>query len=211
VVMLNVKRSAGDSRLEARCKMKIDQERWDSRYRTQRFVLGKEASPFLRRNIHHLPTGKALDIATGEGRNAVFLARYGCEVDAVDISRVGLAKARGLAKQAGVKIHLCLADLDRFLIPEEHYDLIADFYFLSRRLIPKIRKGLRKGGKVIFETYLIEQRDLATGGPRDRKYFLKHNELLKLFRGFRILIYREGVFKEGGKKRAIASLIAEKP
>ena len=191
--------------------MKSDQERWDRRYRTGRFVLGKKANPFLRRNIRHLPKGRALDLATGEGRNAVFLAQHGCEVDAVDISRIGLAEARRLATRAGVKIHPRLADLDRFLIPEEHYDLIADFYFLSRRLIPKIKKGLRQGGKVIFETYLIDQRDLATGGPRDPKYFLKHNELLRLFRGFRILIYREGVFREGGKQRAIASLIAEKP
>lgn len=191
--------------------MKTDQERWDRRYRARKFVLGKEANLFLRRHIRHLPRGKALDIATGEGRNAVFLAQHGFEVDAVDISSIGLAKAKRLAKKVGVKIHPCLADLDRFLIPEKHYDLIADFYFLSRRLIPKIKKGLRKGGRVIFETYLIDQRELATGGPRDPKYFLKHNELLRLFKGFRILIYREGIFKERGKKRAVASLIAEKP
>jgi SAM-dependent methyltransferase len=191
--------------------MKTDQERWDRRYRARKFVLGEEANLFLKRYIRRLPQGKALDIAAGEGKNAVFLARHGFEVDAVDISPTGLAKAKRLAKQAGVRIHPLLADLDHFLIPEERYDLIADFYFLSRRLIPKIRKGLRTGGKVIFETYLIDQRDLGTRGPRDSKYFLKHNELLRLFKGFRILIYREGIFEEHGKKRAIASLIAEKP
>jgi len=191
--------------------MKTDQERWDKRYRARESVPGKEANLFLRRYIRHLPKGKALDIAAGEGRNAVFLAQHGFEVDAVDISPIALANAKRLAKQAGVKIRPCLADLDRFLIAEEHYDLIADFYFLSRRLISRIKKGLRKGGKVIFETYLIDQRDLGTGGPRDPKYFLKHNELLRLFKGFRILIYREGIFKEHGKRRAIASLIAEKP
>ncbi len=190
--------------------MKADRERWDQRYRTAPLVLGKKANLFLRRNIRLLPRGRALDLATGGGRNAVFLAQHGFEVDAVDISPIGLAKARRLAAQVGVKIHPCLADLDRFPIPEERYDLIADFYFLSRRLIPKIKKGLRRRGKVIFETFLIDQRDLAPGGPRDPKYFLKHNELLSLFRGFRILIYREGVFREGGKQRAIASLIAEK-
>jgi tellurite methyltransferase len=190
--------------------MKKDQKRWDRRYRGRKFALGRDANLFLRRHIRRLPKGRALDIATGEGRNAVFLAQYGCVVDAVDISPIGLAKATKLAKEVGVKIHPYLADLDRYLIPEEHYDLIADFYFLSRRLIPRIKKGLRKGGKIIFETYLIDQRDLATGGPRDPKYFLKHNELLRLFRGFRILIYREGIFREHGKRRAIASLIAEK-
>lgn len=201
----------GDSLLRMEYRMKTDQERWDRRYRARKFVLGGEANLFLRRHIRHLSSGRALDIAAGEGRNSVFLARHGFEVDAVDISPIGLAKAKRLAKQAGVKIRPCLADLDRFLIPEEHYDLIADFYFLSRRLISRIKKGLRKGGKVIFETYLIDQRDLGTGGPRDPKYFLKHNELLRLFKGFRILIYREGIFREHGKRRAIASLIAEKP
>jgi tellurite methyltransferase len=210
MIMLDIEGSLKNSWLETGYDMKADQKRWDRRYRARTFVLGKEANPFLKKHIRLLPRGRALDIAAGEGRNAVFLAHHGCEVDAVDISHIGLTKARQLAKQAGVEIHPCLADLDRFLIPEEHYDLIADFYFLSRRLIPKLKKGLRTGGMVIFETYLIDQRDLATGGPRDPRYFLKHNELLRLFKGFRILIYREGIFKEHGKRRAIASLIAQK-
>jgi tellurite methyltransferase len=69
---------------------------------------------------------------------------------------------------------------------------------------------LKKGGRVIFETYVVDQRDLRTGGPRHLKYFLKHNELLRLLKGFRILLYREGIFREGGRKKAVASLIAEK-
>src|SRR4030042_4518712 len=82
-------------------KMKPDQMRWDKRFKGREFAFGKEANPFLRRHIGLLPTGKALDIATGEGRNAVFLARYGFDVDAVDISKTGLKKARNLAKEAG--------------------------------------------------------------------------------------------------------------
>ena len=157
-----------------------------------------------------LPKGKALDIATGEGKNAVFLAQHGFDVDAVDISEMGLEKARRLAKGMNVKINTILADLDSYQIEEEHYDLISNFYFLKRRLIPKIRRGLKKGARVIFETYILEHRNLKTTGPKDPKYFLKPNELLKLFKGFRILFYREGIFKEGGKRKAIASLIAEK-
>ena len=63
---------------------------------------------------------------------------------------------------------------------------------------------------VIFETYLLEQRALSTAGPKNPKYFLKPNELLKLFRDFRILFYREGIFKEDARRKAIASLIAQK-
>ncbi len=81
--------------------MKADQERWDAIFAEKKFALGRRANPFLRRHVNFLPKGIALDLATGEGRNAVFLALQGLEVDAVDISKVGLSKARILAKDAG--------------------------------------------------------------------------------------------------------------
>jgi SAM-dependent methyltransferase len=190
--------------------LKSDQKRWDERFKGREFAFGKEANPFLRRYIRLLPKGKALDIATGEGRNAVFLAQHGFDVDAVDISERGLNKARKLAHEMGVKIHTVLSDLDTYQIDEERYDLIADFYFLRRSLIPKMKKGLKRGGRIIFETYILEHRNLDTSGPKQAKYFLKANELLRFFQGFRILFYREGIYEEGGRRKAIASLIAEK-
>lgn len=190
--------------------LKSDQQRWDERFRKEGFSLGKQANSFLRKNLHLLPGGKALDIAAGEGRNAVCLALHGCDVDAVDLSPVGLKKARTFAKEMGVRIHTLVADLDTFEIEKERYDLIANFYYLSRNLVPKMKKGLKKGGRVIFETYIVDQRDLHSGGPRHLKYFLKHSELLRLFKEFRILHYREGIFREGGRRKAVASLIAEK-
>lgn len=191
-------------------KMRSDQKRWDERFGREEFAFGKKANPFLKRHLALFTRGKALDIAAGEGRNAVFLSQHGFDVDAVDISKMGLIKARKLAEEMGVKIHTVCTDLDTYPIKREQYDLIANFYFLKRSLIPKIKKGLKKGGKVIFETYILEHRNIATSGPKQAKYFLRPNELLKLFDGFRILRYREGIFKEGGRKKAIASLIAEK-
>ena len=190
--------------------MKADQKRWNERFKRKEFALGKEPNPFLKKYIHLLPKGKALDIASGEGRNAVLLAQQGFEVDAVDISGKGLKKAQKLAREQGVKIKTFLVDLDQYQIEKERYDLIANFYFLKRRFIPKIKKGIKKGGKVIFETYILEHRTLGAGGPKQAKYFLKPNELLRLFKDFRIQLYREGIFKEGGRKKAVASLIAEK-
>jgi SAM-dependent methyltransferase len=190
--------------------MKADQKRWNDRFGRKEFAFGKEPNPFLKTHVRLLPKGKALDIASGEGRNAVFLAQNGFEVDALDISDRGLKKAQRLAREKRVKINTFLVDLDQHPIGKERYDLIANFYFLRRRLIPRIKKGLKKGGKVIFETYLLEHRKLGTGGPKQAKYFLKPNELLGLFKDFRILFYREGIFREGGRKKAVASLIAEK-
>lgn len=190
--------------------MKSDQKRWDERFKGKEFAFGKEPNPFLKKHIRLLPKGKALDIAAGEGRNAIFLAQQGFDMDALDISEVGLKKAQILAGEFGVKINILFADLNTYQIEKEKYDLIANFYFLRRSLIPKIKKGLKKGGRVIFETYILEQRNIGTEGPKDPKYFLKPNELLRLFKDFRILFYREGIFKEGGRRKAVASLIAEK-
>ena len=190
--------------------MKTDQKRWDKRFGKKEFALGKEPNLFLKKHIHLFPKGKALDMATGEGRNAVFLAQHGFEVDAVDISEKGLKKTRKLAREKAVKVNALLVDLDHYQIEKDRYDLIANFYFLKRRLIPKIRNGLNKGGKVIFETYLLEHRTLGTGGPKQAKFFLKPNELLRFFKNFRILFYREGIFREGGRRKAVASLIAQK-
>jgi len=190
--------------------MKADQKRWNERFGRREFALGKEPNPFLKKHIHLFTKGRALDIAAGEGRNAILLAQHGFEVDAVDISSMGLKKTRKLAREKGVKINTFLVDLDQYPIEKERYDLIANFNFLKRRLIPRIKKGLKIEGRVIFETYLLEHRTLGAGGPKQAKYFLKPNELLRLFKDFRILFYREGIFREGGKKKAVASLIAEK-
>lgn len=190
--------------------MKSDQERWDRKYRGKELACGRNPNPFLKRHLGLLGKGTALDLAAGEGKNAVFLAKRGWKVEAVDISPVGLRKARKLAKEAGVKINFLRADLDTHPIAKGKYDLISVLYFWDRRLIPRIKKGLKKGGRVLFESYTLETLLLGLDGPREAGYLLKSNELLNLFRDFRVLFYREGVFREQGKKKAIASLIAEK-
>ena len=113
-------------------------------------------------------------------------------------------------KARGARIKAIAADLDAYRLLPGRYDLVLNFYFLDRRLIPRIKRGLKKGGIVVFETYTAEQKKIGTGGAGQSHYVLKPNELLHLFRGFHVLFYREGVFREGGKRRAIASLIAQK-
>ncbi len=190
--------------------MKEDQIRWNKRYRGKEFDPHPGANTVLKKYIRLFPKGKAFDVAAGEGRNAVFLAEHGFQAEAVDISPVAIARARKLARARGVKVKAVVADLDIYRIPSEKYDVILNFYFLDRRLIPRIKKGLKKGGMVVFETYTVEQKKLGTGGPGQTQYLLKPNELLRLFRGFHVLFYREGIFREGGKRRAIAGLIAQK-
>jgi SAM-dependent methyltransferase len=190
--------------------MKEDQMRWDQKYRERKPDFDQGANSILKKYLRFLPKGKALDLASGEGRNAVFLAKHGFEAEAVDISPIAMSRVRKSARARGVTIKAVAADLDTYPILPGQYDVILNFYFLDRRLIPRIKEGLKKGGMVVFETYTAEQKKLGTGGPGQDKYVLKPNELLRLFQGFHVLFYREGVFREGGKRRAIASLIAQK-
>ena len=120
--------------------------KWDKKYRRDGFVCGKEPSRFLRDNIHLLSKGRVLDIAAGEGRNAVFFAKHGFQVDAIDISEIGLKKAIRLAGEEGILIKTIQTDLESYRIEENRYDVIANFYYLQRGLIPQIKKGLKNGG-----------------------------------------------------------------
>ncbi|HEX3073755.1 MAG TPA: methyltransferase domain-containing protein [Ignavibacteriales bacterium] len=162
-------------------------------------------SPFLVENIDLLPRGRALDIAMGFGRNSVYLAKMGFTVEGVDISSEAVRQARELARQNSVTIQALEVDLEKdHYIQPENYDVIICFNYLQRSLFPLIKAGLKAGGVIVYETFIIDQARL--GHPRNPDYLLHYNELLNLFRDFRCLRYREGLID--GK--AIAGLIAEK-
>lgn len=161
---------------------------------------------FLVDNIALLPKGRAIDIAMGAGRNAIYLAKMGFKVEGIDISEEAIDATRQWAQRAGIIVKAQITDLEsRPHIQEEAYDVIICFNYLQRSLIPHIKNGLRCGGMVVYETYITDQAQF--GKPTNPDYLLRHNELLDMFREFRCLRYREGVF-EG--PRAIASIIAEK-
>ena len=180
---------------------------WDKRYETEAYIFGKEPVEFLREHIDLLPRGKALDIAMGEGRNAVFLAKNGFDVDGCDISEIAIRKAQELAKENNVKIHAFVEDLETYKLPKEAYDVIACFYYLQRDLVPQMKEALKPGGMIIYETYTIENWDRGLEGPKNKDYLLKSNELLNLFKDLKIIYYRELVLNN---KKAIASLIVKK-
>ena len=186
-----------------------DKLKWDKKYRGDGFLCGKEPSRFLTDNIHLLTKGRVLDVAAGEGRNSVFFAKHGFQVDSIDISEMGLKKAIRLAEEEGVKIKVIKTDLENYQIEKNTYDVIANFYYLHRDLIPQIIKGLKNGGAVIFESYLVDQNELPSG-PKNPDHLLEHNELLDLFKDFRVILYREGIYCERDIKKAIASIIAIK-
>ncbi len=186
-----------------------DKDRWNKRYNTGEYLYGREPLKFLKEKLNILVRGKALVLAMGEGRNAVFLAGNGYDVDGCDISEKAVEKTRLFSQESGVALNAFVADLEEYKIPVNTYDLITCFYYTQRNLIPQIKEGLRKGGMVMIETYSIDQLEYGKDapGPKNPAYLLKHNELLDSFRDFRILFYREGEIAE---HKSVVSLIAEK-
>jgi 2-polyprenyl-3-methyl-5-hydroxy-6-metoxy-1,4-benzoquinol methylase len=187
-----------------------DRERWDRRHAEKPGA--EEPSDFLTEvfysNHWNAPRGKALDLATGAGRNAIFVADQGFEVLGIDISPVALAEAQRRAAARSLSITWQQADLEAVELPANCYDLVLNFNYLQRSLVPQIKAALKPGGWVIFETYLTEQQTL--GHPKNPDYLLSPNELLGLFRDFRVLYYREGRFAHRGESAFLAGILAQK-
>jgi len=165
-----------------------------------------EPAQFLVENVGILPKGRVLDLAMGNGRNTIYLSKLGFDVEGIDISFEAVNAASELSQRAGVTTKTQVADLEKYGVGKETYDVIICFNYLQRSLIPQIKDGLVKGGMVVYETYIVDQTQF--GKPNNPDYLLWHNELLNMFSDFRCLRYREGIF-EG--PRAIASIIAQKP
>lgn len=187
-----------------------DRQRWDRQHVVEHEPL--EAASFLRQVFDmgswRMPPGHALDIATGRGRNAIFLAQRGFTVEAIDISAVALAEAQRRAAEKNVRVAFRQADLDHIEFPVAFYDLVVNINFLQRSLVPKLKKALKIGGRVVFETYLIDQQTI--GQPKNPAYLLQHGELLGLFSKFRVFYYREGKIADAGKDAYRAGLFGEK-
>jgi SAM-dependent methyltransferase len=187
-----------------------DQIRWDKQHESTHG--SAEPSSFLGEiftaEAWPIPRGRALDIACGKGRNALFLAEHGFDVVAVDISPVALEEGRRRAAKKNLSLAWHHADLEQMQLSEGAYDLVVNFNYLQRSLIPQIKAALKLGGTVIFETYLIDQP--AIGHPKNPAYLLEHNELLNFFRDFRVLYYREGQFAEHGERAFRAGIFAQK-
>jgi hypothetical protein len=183
-----------------------DRGAWDKTYNRKDYVFGKEPARFLVDHVKMLPMGRALDIAMGEGRHAVYLAKKGFQVEGVDISSVGLRKAQKLAAENGVKIKTINADLNKYRIRPNTYTVILNFYYLQRSLFPQIIAGLKKGGVLVFETNTTEQLKNPNGKDFEREYLLEPGELKRVFSELEILHYSE----TNDGKNAVASLIARK-
>lgn len=162
--------------------METDRIKWNQRFESEDSFLGRRPSPFLLREIERIktlaPGRRALDIASGEGRNSIFLAQHGFEVTGLDISDVGIAKAQQRAQEAGVAVDFRLVDLEGYQIGET-YDLIINFNFLLRELIPQEYAALAPGGIFILDT-IMSSAEIVVDHTAD--YLLQPGELVRIFK-----------------------------
>jgi SAM-dependent methyltransferase len=142
---------------------------WDERYSAEEYVYGTNPNNFLEANVSSIPKGKVLSLAEGEGRNAVFLAKQGYSVTAVDSSLVGLDKARKLAEENGVIVEFIHSDLAEYDLGENKWDGIVSIFCplpssIRKQLYKKVEAALKRNGVFLLEAYTPAQLKYGTGG-----------------------------------------------
>ena len=173
---------------------------WDKRYKEEGFAYGTEANDFLKSEFSRIPKGgRVLCLAEGEGRNAVFLARQGYAVTAVDQSSVGLEKAKKLASKNKVEISTIVTDLRDYDLGNECWDGIVSISAhvppeLRTKLHNQVANSLKKGGVFILEAYTerqIEMRGIGGPPPSSKEMFMSLNLLQLELKSLDFIIGRE--------------------
>ena len=187
---------------------------WDQRYSAPDFANGDQPNDFLAAYVHAIPEGPVLDLGSGEGRNAVFLAQRGYAVTAADQSEVGLQKAERLAAERGVRIATVQTDLGEFVIQPDHWaGIVSIFCHLPRALrsslYPALVRGLRVGGVLLMEAYTPAQIGRGTGGPSDPDWMMSLDRLRDEFTGLDWVVAeeKEREVREGSFHTGLASVV----
>ncbi len=181
---------------------------WNSRWK-EKGPDSLEPDPWLVKVLPLLPQGAALDIACGQGRNALFLAERGFAVTGYDVSDQALAQLRAEATKRHVDLTLHQADLEGCPpLPRSAFDVVLDFFYLQRTLFPALTESLRPGGVLVVRTF--SRAGNFSGGLINPDFVLEPGELLRIFSGWDILTHEEGIepSKKGG---SLAGIVARRP
>ena len=197
------------------CSEGGDREKWNRRYRGSRVgTFRDEPAEWLVRHRSLLlaqPKGRALDIASGGGRNAFCLAELGFVVDAWDISDVAIERVAAEAARRDLEILARQCDLTEVAIPVQTFEVVVNFNYLERSLFEALANALVPGGLLVFESF-IDEHATVVGKPMNPRYLLEPDELRDAFSSLQVIDYREDV-KEApkGDTRAVARLVARRP
>lgn len=182
-------------------------ESWNQRYREGSYRPGTEPTHFLARCVDQLPAGRALDLATGTGRNALFLAEHGYDVDAIDVSGVALRTARKRASQRSLDVNWIQADLTAYPFPPATYDIITVVNYHTLDRLGEIKEALTEHGVLLYRHHLRSS-DEVDRGPTGRWYRFGSNELLRSCLDLTVLHYSETTQRDEQGTTAVATLLA---
>jgi SAM-dependent methyltransferase len=189
---------------------------WNRRFEDDAYIFGSEPNVWLRAHAHAWQSGqRVLCVADGEGRNSVWLARQGLQVDAFDIASVGVAKARRLAAQQGVSVNFAVSDCDAYPWALDHYDGVAAIFVqfadpaMRERLFANIKRCLKPGGTLLLQGYTLRQLDYQTGGPPLLSHLYTEALLRESFADFELIELQdyEAELSEGERHSGRSALI----
>jgi len=195
---------------------------WDQRFAAPEYIFGTEPNRFLASHADRFRAGdEVLDVACGEGRNSVWLARQGCKVTGIDISPLALEKARRLAEEHRVKVDWQQGDVRALDWAGARFDAIVCIFIQfaapedRARLFDGFRDALKPGGIVVLQGYTARQLEYRTGGPGDLAHLYSLDMLQAAFSAFdvQLLVEHDDVLAEGTKhvgRSALVDLIARK-
>jgi len=171
---------------------------WDERYSTKDYIYGTQPNQFFKVQIEKLKAGKILMLGEGEGRNAVYAAKFGWLVDAIDSSSSAKEKALRLAEENSVSINYQTADILSYNLPQNKYDAVGIVFLHmneseSKILHKKCVDALRKGGKIILELFSQDQLGKNSGGPQDLTLLCSVEQIRKNFSTLRHELLQEEI------------------
>jgi tellurite methyltransferase len=189
-------------------------DRWNERYaQPDRRWMPETPSEWLVEHAGLLHGGgRALDVACGDGRNALYLAQLGYMVDAIDVSDVAIDALRATAEARGLTMTIVpqVVDLEREPLPPGPYDAIVMTNFLQRDLYGPLQDALAPGGLLVFETLARCHVD-ELGHSFNPAYLLAAGELPRAFGRLEVVDHHEGVAQRSGQPRGVAGIVARKP
>jgi 2-polyprenyl-3-methyl-5-hydroxy-6-metoxy-1,4-benzoquinol methylase len=164
---------------------------WNHRYEGEGLLWTTQPNRFLVAETAALAPGRALDLACGEGRNAVWLAEQGWQVTGVDFSEVALEKARRFAEDRGVRVDWVSADLLEYAPPAEAFELVIVFYLQIpperlRPILARAAKAIAPRGTFLLVAHDSSNRTHGCGGPRDPAVLYTAEDVLPALVGLEI-------------------------
>ena len=164
-------------------------DKWDAIYRNEPTTHWPVAQVLLD-YAYLLPLGGvAIDIACGQGGNAIFLAQRGLTTRAWDISQVAIDQLQQRSEKMQLPIVAEKINIQADSFASLHADVMVVAHYLDRKLIPHLIKSLNNGGLIFYQTFCADK--LSTDGPKQLDFLLQTNELLHLFYSLRVLIFRD--------------------